>query len=350
MRDSVPMWARFVVAPWWVLWLVSAGLTAAVLAAVAGLLFPHLFVITGRLWGLLGVAGFSAIVAALGVFAQHPVRQAYAAAVTGLNLEQRTQISKALRRGEVPSDPRVLAAAIRVGTLNLAYLRRVGPWQKVVGWLAPALFIVAAVLAFMGDAVRQGVFSVGLALLLAAYLAWFWYRMRRLPKHVESLRAVAVSRPEAAALPPATEDSVALPSRRLWVLVPSLIVIGIGAGTAGYLSDRPRPDCRTADAVVDFNVKHDDMIAAPVGSSNDLDLTRYRDWSNQLQKYARQVSSPDIARHLHRIADLSAQAVSLVQDIRSDPAAGPSNDAILKHKSAYQNTITQLLDVSICHP
>lgn len=99
-------------------------------------------------------------------------------------LEQRTQISETLRRGETHADPRVLAAAIRVGTLNLASY-----CQRGSGWVVSTRTLHRGrSLGFMGNDVRQGVLAIGLALFVASYPAWFWYWMRWLPKHVESLR------------------------------------------------------------------------------------------------------------------------------------------------------------------
>ncbi|MDV3305616.1 hypothetical protein K7Z75_18310 [Mycobacterium avium subsp. hominissuis] len=347
-----------VVAPWWVHWLVSALATAVMLAAIAAAMFPNLVAVIGWLWALVALAGFSLALAAPLVVIQNPMRRSCAAQLAGLNDGQRTHAMKALRRGEVPSDPRVLAAAIRVGTINLAYLRRAARWQKTTQWWLPALYIFIGVLTFIGNETRKGLLWVGFALFFAANFAWTAYRSRRLTQHVERLRSAAADIPEAASAPAETEDSVALPKRRIWVAVVTVVVVGAGFGTAAYLSgqfDKQTPDCRTADSAVDFIHAHPDLFDARLITPGDPGLNRYQDWSDQLKTYARQVSTPDISRHLHRIADLSAQAVSLVQDTRKDPVVSPSPDAIRDHETAYQNTLTQLVAeegdlVSACHP
>ncbi len=79
-----------------------------------GVTAPNFLAATGWLWGLIAVVVFSLAFAAPMLVIQNPVRQSYAAALTGLTLQQRTQVMKVLRRGEVPADPHVLAAAIRV--------------------------------------------------------------------------------------------------------------------------------------------------------------------------------------------------------------------------------------------
>jgi hypothetical protein len=87
----------------------------------------------------------------------------------------------------------------------------------------------------------------------------------------------------------------------------------------------------------------DDLIAAPVGNSTP-ELPQYQSWSDQLHNYARNAATPEVSRHLHRIAELSTQAVAQVGAIRGDPPAGPSNDAVVRHRADYQRTIVGLLD------
>ena len=84
------MWARLVVAPWWVVWLVNAATFAVTLLAICVLGFPG-FAASGWTWPLLSVLGFSAIVTALTTRARRPVQQSYARTVAGLSLPQRSQ-------------------------------------------------------------------------------------------------------------------------------------------------------------------------------------------------------------------------------------------------------------------
>lgn len=341
------MWIRMIVAPWWVRWLVSASVMALTLTAIVVLLLPNFLAATGWLWGLAAVVAFSLAFAAPVLVIQNPVRQSYAAALTGLTLQQRTQVMKVLRRGEVPADPHVLAASIRVGTLSMAYLRRrAAPWQKTAKWWFPALYVVLAVLDFATNSPRQGLLWLGFALYFAAYFGWTSYRARQLPQNVARLRAVGAAIPEAASAAADTEDSVTLPPRRVWASVLLVVVVAISFGIAAYLwglSDRRPPDCRTVDKAVDFIYAHRDMLDAQLITTGGPDVSKYQGWSDELQNYARQVSAPDISRHLHRIAELSMQAVSLVQDIRKDPVVSPSPDAIRDHETAYQHAMTELV-------
>ncbi len=346
-----------IAAPWWVRWLVSAAVMALTLTATVALVFPNFVATTGWLWRLVGVVVLSLAFASAADFIQNPVRRSYAAAVTGLNPQQRSQIRKALRHGEVPADPRALAAAIRVGTLSLAYLRRAARWQKTPQWWMPAFYIVLAVVDFIIGIPRQGLLWLGFALYFAAYFGWTSHRRRQLPQHVARLRAVAAETFEAASAAADTEDSVTLPPRRMWASVVLAVVaaIAIGAGVIAWGLPRQSPDCRTADQTLSFIYAHQDMLDGQLITAGGPDLHRYQVWSDQLQDYARHVSAPEISRHLHRIAELSVQAVSQVQDIRKDPLVSPPPNVIRDHQTAYQNTMSQLVAedgdlVPICHP
>ena len=62
-----------------------------------------------------------------------------------------------------------------------------------------------------------------------------------------------------------------------------------------------------------------------------------------------------LAPHLRRIAELSAQAVAIVDEARSGPAARQSIDDMLARKTGYRNIIGELIDedkalIPICHP
>ena len=79
------MWARLVVAPWWVLWLVNAATFTVTFVAICVLGFPG-FAASGWTWPLLAVLGFGAVVTALITRAWRPVQQSYARTVADLSL------------------------------------------------------------------------------------------------------------------------------------------------------------------------------------------------------------------------------------------------------------------------
>ena len=349
------MWARLVVAPWWVRWLVSALVFAVVLFAMFAGVIPG-FVTTGWLWLLLSVVGFSLIMTALMTLAQRPVFQSYVPAVAGLSLPQRKQAVRALRRGEAPSDPQVLAATIRIGSLSMAYHRRVPDWQRKVAWCVPALWIVAGILQFVGHNLG-GLTWMGLAVLIGARLARTSYRMRRLPERLEFLHAAAESSPQALSTLAQGNDSVAAPPGLKFRLasVAVVLVAVTAAAVAVYLRARPSPDCRTADSVVDFIHAHPDMLNPQLITAGGPGVDEYQSWSDQLVAYSRPASSPDLAAHLQRIAAFSKDAVWEVIEVRRDPSINQDPHEISVRQLVYGGIVDQILTedkalIPPCHP
>lgn len=265
-----------VVAPSWVRWVVNALWTAVIVTAIAVAVFPNFVAKTGWSWALAALVAFSLAVAAPAVVMQNPMHRLYAAELTGLNRKQRSGVMKALRRGEIPSDSRVLAAAIGVGSTNLAYLRRAARRQSTARWLLPALYIAFAALAFITRDLRRGLLWGGFALFLAANFVWTSRKSRRLTQHVALLRCAAADVPEAASAAAENDsDSMTLPKRRTWVAVPLVVMVGIGFGITAYLSgqvDKQTPDCRTSDSVVDFISAHRDMVDPGLITRDDTSL------------------------------------------------------------------------------
>ncbi|WAC90236.1 hypothetical protein [Mycobacterium sp. Aquia_213] len=350
------MWARLVVAPWWVLWLVNAAIFTVTLSVICALGLPG-FAASGWTWPLLSILVFSMIVTALMTRARRPIQQSYALTVTGLDLAQRLQAGKALRRGEIPTDPVVLAAAIRIGNLSMAYQRRVPRWQRRLAWVVPVLWVVAATLEFVGNNARAGLTWIGLALLVAARMAWAIHKARPLPARLELLRSAADSSPQALALLAQAHDSAAPPpSLRYRIAFAVVVVAAVFAGVfAVYRQGQPSRDCRTANAVVGFIHEHPDMLDASLITPGGPGLDKYQDWSDQLVAYSQQVSASDLAPHLHRIAKISTDAVALVTEVRRDSFAPRSTDELLTRQAVYHTSMGQLIDedkalIPLCHP
>jgi hypothetical protein len=124
-----------------------------------------------------------------------------------------------------------------------------------------------------------------------------------------------------------------------------VVIVAVAAGVfLLYRQGQPSRDCRTANTVVGFIHDHPDMLDASLISPGGPGLDKYQDWSDRLIAYSRQVSAPDLAPHLHRIADLSATAVGVVTDARRDSFATPSTDEIVGRQAAYHHIIGQLID------
>jgi hypothetical protein len=130
-----------------------------------------------------------------------------------------------------------------------------------------------------------------------------------------------------------------------------VVVVAVAAAVAVYVrKDRRTPECRTADSAVDYIHAHPDMLDSTLITRGDPGLDKYQQWSAQLQVYARQVPAGDLAPHLHRIAELSTQAVALVSRARKEPARQALDEML-----AYRDIINQLIDedralIPICHP
>ncbi|OBA59459.1 hypothetical protein A5647_17590 [Mycobacterium sp. 1100029.7] len=350
------MWARLVVAPWWVLWLVNAATFTVTMSVICVLGLPG-FAASGWTWPLLSVLFFSVIVTGLATRARRPIQQSYARTVTGLELAQRSEAAKALRRGEVPSDPAVLAAAIRLGELSMAYQRRIPQWQRWVAWGVPILWVVAGALEFVGTDARAGFTWGALAVLVGARLAWAAHKARRLPQRLALLRSAADSSPPALSALAEAQDAIAPPpSLRFRLAFATVVAIAVAGGVAAvYQQGRPTRDCRTADAAVNYIHAHPDMLDASLINPGGPGLDKYQDWSDQLATYSRQVSAPDLAPQLQRIAGLAARAVELVTDARRDSFATQSTDEMLSRQTLYHGLIGQLVEqdkalIPPCHP
>lgn len=338
------MWLRLIGARCWMRWLVSAVLAGFIAAPIVALATPRAAHAMGWTRGLLVLAGFSLIIGALAAVVQEPICRSYAAALAGLSWPQRQQAVRALRRGGVPTDPAVRTAAVRVGELFVASTRPRSRLQASSGWWVPGLWLVLALLEVVGGDMRRAVLWAGLAVVTVILSAQSWYRRRRIQDRLELLRSPADPGLARSPLLAGEDRFGGLPPRRRWPLAVGALVVGVGAAAVVYAWDRPSPDCRTANAVMRFVAAHRDMLDAQLITSGDPALSRYQDWSDQLQHYSTQVSAPDIAPHVHRIAELSAQAVSLVRDARNDRFYSPSTDEMLGRQSAYLSTIGQLVD------
>lgn len=168
---------RLALAPWWVSWIATAFLTAAFAGPVWLLLLqgPD----ANAWWPMfLAAIGFGAVMATLATITQRPIRRAMAAAVDGLDRSGRAHAITATRRGGVPTDPQVLAAAIRLCTASLGGRVRQSPsgwWAKIIPWIGPALFASIAILNLVAGDHRKAIGYAGVAAFIAATSWWSTY-------------------------------------------------------------------------------------------------------------------------------------------------------------------------------
>lgn len=352
-RRAPVVWAWLIGWPWWARCLVIAAQLALGVGTVWYLAMPDVAAAMGWAWGLGLLTCVSLVAAGLVVGSQDPVVGAYRKVLDGLDRSQRAAVARALRRGEMPADPRVMTAAIGVGTLALAYRTRSAARTRMLQWLAVALWVAAGCLSLIGGDVRQGVLWFVLAAILAAATAWRRLRAAQGRRNLELLRAAATTSPadEAASGGPALPAP--LPRQRVALAAAAAVILICAAASVIYVWGRPDPDCRPADAAITFIAEHPDMLdPRAVTAASELTVAQYMSWSSQLDDDASQASSPDIAAHLRRIAQLSGRLAALVRDTRQNV---PTGGDVAVQELAFRHDAEELIAaeyalLEICHP
>ncbi|MGV0780469.1 hypothetical protein [Mycolicibacterium sp. XJ775] len=267
----------------------------------------------------------------------------YAIVLDGLTKRQLSAVARALRSEPIPTDPAVLTAAVRAGDLAQAYRDRVTPAQRRLSWVLIGIFGVGLpVLEFVADRPRLGWTYLGLAVVLVVGQVWpAWVRRRREP-HLARLRAAADADPEVAAAVVQAVAPAVPTAREHWLRVGLVLLLVVAAGSATFfLTEVAGRDCRTARTVVGYIHDHQDLLDPGRISPGGPALYKYRAWSDQLHRYADQISDPAIRRHLQEISDLSAEAVATVEQARTP---GLSTDGVDIRKAFYLNIIQRLVD------
>ncbi len=164
---------RLAIAPWWVSWAGMAFMTAAMFGPI-WLLLQATDTTIGRPIFITAIA-FGLIMATLTAIIQRPIRRALGAAVVGLDRHGREQAITATRRGDVPADPAVLAAAIRLCTITLGLQSKETRWAKSVPWVGPVIFTVIAAVNFAAGEHRK---ALGYIVVVALIGATGWWSAR----------------------------------------------------------------------------------------------------------------------------------------------------------------------------
>lgn len=337
------VWIRLSVAPGWVNWIVMVCLMTAI-SGPMWLLMQSDSDTPGWLFFIVKVAAFSVALATTLVLIQRPIRRSFAAALAGLDRTQRRQAATAISRGVIPTDPAVLSVAIRLATISLVLQRRTPVWAKWFQRILPILFAVLAVGDFVNGKHHRALAYTAFTVLLAASMLWSEYARRRIQDRLDLLRSAASP---IGALPALTEaDYPALMSGRRSLLM--AIAIGLAAavfaGVVTYFADQPnrslQRDCGNAVHGLYYFTQHKEMIDGPTILPNGPSLSAYQDWSDEISRYAAMTSEAVIAAPMHRVADLSKQALILVRDSRNDPNAIEVRTA--ERQVSYGNTINQM--------
>lgn len=186
------MWIRLTLTPWWAFWTATAFSTAAIFGPVWLLLQgPD----TTARWPIfIAATGFGAVMATLATITQRPMRRTMATAVNGLDRSARGQAITATRRGDIPTDPAVLTAAIGLCTASLGGQPRRSPsgwWAKTIPWIGPAIFTSIAILSLAAGDHRKAIGYAGVAAFIAATSWWSTYAGIRTHARLHLLNAAA---------------------------------------------------------------------------------------------------------------------------------------------------------------
>lgn len=178
---------RLLGAPWWVRWLVLTCEGAVVLAVAWLFGIPPFRHTTGLIWAVgISVVAIGALLAAI----QQTKHRAYVRALQPLSREQRSQAVRSVSAGDIPVDPAVLSAAVKIAGIRAAG-RDTSRRTWIVRLLLPAAWLVLAVLDIATGQVREGLGWAILGVFFAAASAWEWYDLRRLRIRTDLMRDAA---------------------------------------------------------------------------------------------------------------------------------------------------------------
>jgi hypothetical protein len=335
----------------WVQGLIKAAVSTIFVGVVVVEFYPMFIRRVGWPLSVLAVIGLCVITTGSVLFLQRPVRRRGLAALGGGTSQDRLAALAALRSGEVPGNPQVLAGAIRYGDFVQAYRRKTSRVQRALQWLVPAVAITYGVVELFRLPPRFGV------LLIAVGLWWMLLsvlrvrRRRRTFRNLETLRAAA---PEPVS---AGDDEAvtALPPLRFRLAVAALVIPVIAFMTLVYVVTRADPDCYYVAAAADLI--HDQwQLADPQNMTRGQpDLAAYRNWAQQLRGHAEHVTDPRLAPHMHRIAQLADQVVTLFAQSRDAMAKQPPGYHLNTQQWAFSATVQKLADednavYALCFP
>ncbi len=313
---------RVLVQPWWLRWLITWVFLACAFVVIFGLQITHPWErVPPTVLGL-ALAGLSFAAAGAATLLQSPARAAYTQALAGLSSTQEAAASHALRGGDVPADPSVLAGALRCGAVTEHYYQRAGRSRSIVQIICGALLAVCGIILFLVADPRRGVLWLLMAALFVVSGVLRERQRAALGTRLAQLRAAADTVPSITA---ADIAPTRLPRRNNWHIVIFVLMTGIAVAGFTTLADQPRRDCRTANAAVNYLIDHRDMLVPQNIIAGGPDSDAYQGWADHLARYASQVSASDVAPHLRTIADRAHDMVALVSQAR---AAKPSRPLI----------------------
>lgn len=235
----------------WERFLANAALIVVIFIVMAWLMFPAFAHTSGWPWKLLAFTVLGLAGAAAQEVAARPTVRTFAGALIGLNHTQRATVLKSLRGKAIPSDPAVLAAAIRIGAIGQAYDQRYTRKQKGWRWALPALYLLMAAVQLIGRVgereIHQGLLWAGLGVYFGLYFRWAAHRREQLNRALSQLRAAAIDVPLAALAAAQTSGPVQIPAQRAWASLLIVAVVGVAFVGALWAWGEPFPRPKPRD-------------------------------------------------------------------------------------------------------
>jgi hypothetical protein len=230
--------------------------------------------------------------------------------------------------------------AIRFGTLwERSQRRRASRSAKSTWGVGLVCFAVVIVLSFVTGDVRRGLTYSVLTVVFGASIGWSQLVVRRTDRNLAALRRAA----EASGLRPLDSEALpTLPPRRWWLIAIVVCLLAVLVGVWANWLNRPRPECRTVDATVGFVYEHTDVFDADTIGPGGPPLADYQSWSDQLVRYADDVSAAtDLGPALRRIADASRHAVATVRAAR---ISGPGQVELSARQQDFRMDMQVIVD------
>lgn len=206
--------------PLWVQGLARGGIYVLPVVGVLMVTAPMFIYRMGWPLTVLSVIALCAVVTAAALCVERPVRRRYLDTLAGLNRSQSLAALEALRTGEVPSDPDVLAAAVRVGAISVGYQRTASRAQRAARWCAPAAAFTFGVVELFRLPALYGGLLIAVGFLGVFRTVVGARRRRRSRSNVHILRAAAG--PEV--VPDQHEVAAGLPRFRYGLAVAAVVV------------------------------------------------------------------------------------------------------------------------------
>jgi hypothetical protein len=335
------MWIRWIMMPWWSRWLLTS---TVLLVFYGGITLAQVLEYPGQppAWVAPTVIGACLISGALGAMNQRARMAPSKAVLSGLTADQRGELATAIKPGPLPTDPVILAAALRIKNLARAERKRQPLW---LAWaVIAAANLYAAWLASMpGSAVVGFALSI-VAALYAVLLLWGQVRRRRAHPRWIALAAAVDADAAAAAIVAAAPDVPVKRHFRQWVcLVAAAAVIGAAYGATNMaIRSAQIRECRLAANVVNYVAENKELLDSDRLVAKPPPRSAYQQWAQQLADYATQGKSSSFGPDLVRIGDVAdriTRTVDLAQDSSLRPIQLTSEQIDL-----FNRLVRQLID------